>query len=313
MSSIQGGIVQSGSPGSYTYTVKAPALNGAYSYENKPAVYVNWPDTLRFANWLHNGQPSGPENASTTEDGAYTLNGAVSQDELTSVVRNAAARWWLPNEDEWYKAAFHKNDGATANYWDYATRSNNLPNNHTPASDTGNSANFFNSGYSTGNSTYSMSDAGSYTLSGSPYGTFDQDGSVFEWNETQFDPFYRGIRGGSWSPSSPNGLHASNWSSLAVVSGGFGIGFRVASSVAIPGDFDGNGSVDASDYIIWRHNNGSAADFNLWRAHFGQPLGSGSSVESASVPEPSIACLAATAFAAALPTRRRKSVHHNRV
>ncbi len=30
---------------------------------------------MRFANWLHNGQPSGMQNLSTTEDGAYRLNG----------------------------------------------------------------------------------------------------------------------------------------------------------------------------------------------------------------------------------------------
>jgi len=67
-------------------------------------------------------------------------------------------------------------------------------------------------------------------------------------------------------------------------------GCRVA-SIASPadfGEFNGDGSVDAADYLVWRKNNGSPTDYNLWRAHYGQSItGSGSSIESASVPEPS--------------------------
>jgi formylglycine-generating enzyme required for sulfatase activity len=32
----------------------------------------------------------------------------------------------------------------------------------------------------------------------SPYGTFDQGGNVYEWNETPFGSLWRGLRGGSW-------------------------------------------------------------------------------------------------------------------
>src|SRR5262245_5025257 len=68
-----GGITRTGSSGSYSYSVKADA--GSYTYADKPVVYVSWYDSLRFANWLHNGQPSGAQDASTTEDGAYTFSG----------------------------------------------------------------------------------------------------------------------------------------------------------------------------------------------------------------------------------------------
>src|SRR5262245_40559738 len=37
-----GGIIRSGSTGSFTYTVKAPALGGAFAYDNKPVIYVSW-------------------------------------------------------------------------------------------------------------------------------------------------------------------------------------------------------------------------------------------------------------------------------
>jgi formylglycine-generating enzyme required for sulfatase activity len=107
-SDTTGGIVRSGPTGSFTYAVKAPALNGAYTYDNKPVVWVSFSDAMRFANWLHNGQPTGLQSASTTEDGAYTLNGATTRAALAPVTRDAAAHWWLPSQDEWYKAAFRR-------------------------------------------------------------------------------------------------------------------------------------------------------------------------------------------------------------
>jgi hypothetical protein len=112
-----GGIVRSGSPGNYSYTVKSPALGGSYAYDDKPVVLVSSGDAMRFANGLHNDQPNGAQDAGTTEDGAYTLNGATSVGAMAAVTRNAGARWWLPSEDEWYKAAYHQNDGVTGNYW----------------------------------------------------------------------------------------------------------------------------------------------------------------------------------------------------
>src|SRR6185436_9218324 len=66
MTDVHGGIIRSGVPGEYLYTVKP-------DMEHFPAVWVTFPSALRFCNWLHNGQPTGPQDASTTEDGAYTM------------------------------------------------------------------------------------------------------------------------------------------------------------------------------------------------------------------------------------------------
>lgn len=221
MGSSQIGIVRSGSPGSYVYSVKPPALGGTYRYDNKPVIDVNSGNAMRFANWLNNGQPTGAENSSTTEDGAYTLNGTTGL-ALATITRNGGARWWLPNESEWYKAAYY--NAATTTYYDYPTSSNIAPNNNSPSSDTGNSANFL---FTTGDSSYPMTDAGAYTLSASPYGTYDQGGNVWELNETVFNPSSRGIRGGSWGNSASR-LHASFWDTTSVDSRGNIIGFRVA-------------------------------------------------------------------------------------
>ncbi len=64
----------------------------------------------------------------------------------------------------------------------------------------------------------------------------------------------------------------------------------VTLSVLITGDFNHDGFVNTSDYVIWRKNNGSVADYNAWRANFGTTLGTGSSLgfgaSGANVPEP---------------------------
>ena len=203
-----GGITRSGSSGSYTYSVKPDSIgNGPggadgndYSYGSKPVNWVSWYDAIRFANWLHNGQGSGD-----TETGAYTLlGGTPTPSNERSITRNPGATWVLPNENEWYKAAYHKNDGVTGNYWEYPSSHDTVPNNNLPSADTGNLANWDSTIDLVG---YRLTDVGAYTLSKSPYGTFDQGGNVEEWNESfqilpdPNDPhsnFSRGMRGGHW-------------------------------------------------------------------------------------------------------------------
>ncbi len=167
---------------------------------NRPVNFVSWGDAVRFANWLHNGQPTGLQQTGTTETGAYTLNGATTVDQLQAVSRNADWQWALPSEDEWYKAAYHANDGATATYWDFPTGTNYVPSNDLIDPDPGNNATFNDDGYTIG-SPYFFTEAGEHEASASAYGTFDQGGNVREWNEGLPYAVARGLRGGCFDLS----------------------------------------------------------------------------------------------------------------
>jgi len=175
-----GGITRSGAPGSYSYSV-IPG-RGAM-----PVNYVGLHDTLRFANWLANGQPSGAQGIGTTESGSYTITpGGVA---ANSITRNPGATIVLANEDEWYKAAYY--NVSAAGYFDYPTATNALPVCSGPSA----AANRVNCGNAVGDFT----NVGSYPGTPSPSGSFDQAGNIFEWDETILQASYRGVQGGSFA------------------------------------------------------------------------------------------------------------------
>lgn len=189
-------ITRNGESGNYTHNVAA-------EWANRPVNYVSWGDAARFANWMHNGQPIGTQDAFTTEDGSYFLNGAVNKMDLVTVTRKPDATWVIPTEDEWYKAAYHKNDGATGNYFNYPTSTDAAPSNDlVEPTDPGNNATFYDSGYPSGYTIgypYRRTEIGAHENSEGPYGTFDQGGNVWEWNEAILDTWnYRGHRGGAF-------------------------------------------------------------------------------------------------------------------
>jgi hypothetical protein len=68
---------------------------------------------------------------------------------------------------------------------------------------------------------------GAYNNSPSEYGTFDQGGNLYEWNETIIVGPLRGIRGGNWIGAGGN-LAASDRGFGVTPTTEGGIGFRVA-------------------------------------------------------------------------------------
>jgi len=183
-------IKRQGVSGSYTYSV-------APDWANRPVNYVSWADAARFANWMHNGQPTGAQDLTTTEDGAYFLDGIHenNDDDLEGVLREPDATWAIAAEDEWYKAAYHMNDGVTGNYWRNPTGSNGGVSNQLVDPDPGNTATC--SG--TIGAPYYRTEGGDHENSASPYGTFDQGGNVMEFTEAVPTSDIRRIRGGSWA------------------------------------------------------------------------------------------------------------------
>jgi formylglycine-generating enzyme required for sulfatase activity len=188
---------------------------------DRPANFVSWYSSIRFANWLNNGQGSGD-----TETGAYTL-GPLGPEQLTPngfiggvpttppLTHNAGSQVWLPTENEWYKAAYY--DPGSSTYYLYPT-SSNLP----PTAGVGplaNRANFYPSD--------NLTDVGAYTGTTSPYGAFDMGGNVFQWNEAFISPASRGLRGGGFS--SPYEAMQSSYSVQNIpFDSWWNMGFRVA-------------------------------------------------------------------------------------
>jgi formylglycine-generating enzyme len=239
-------IQQSGESGSYRYSV-------ASDYANRPVTYVTYWDSCRFVNWLQNGQPTGEQGAGTTETGTYTLDGYNRMDGRT-IGRNAGATWAVTNEDEWYKAAYYKGSSTNAGYWDYPTSSDAVPSHElgTPT-DPGNNATFCDKVYTIGDP-YNRTEVGAHENSDSPYGTFDQGGNVWEWNEAVVtideSCLSRGLRGGSFNYYADDLLASSRYCGYQIIEGPT-IGFRVV-SVPEPGSLIMTAMIAATALLRYR-------------------------------------------------------------
>lgn len=203
-------IARSGIDGSYAYSPNA-------TYENNPVRYVSYLDAMRFTNWLHNGQGSGG-----TESGAYTIGNGINE------TRAVGAQYFIPNENEWYKAAYYDprlaSQGGPSgddNYWFYPTQHDGDPIAEPPSGGV-NSANFNSA---VGDTT----DVGAYSGTTGYYGTLDQGGNLSEWNESVIFSTDRIHRGGSWANAS-NRLSAGSRRSDLPTAEISGLGFRVAAA-----------------------------------------------------------------------------------
>jgi len=258
-------IQRAGGAGSYTYSVAA-------DWADRPVNYVSWGDVTRFANWLTNGMPTGAQDLTTTEDGAYFLDGATSSTDLKAAVAarkspGAGERFfYMPSEDEWYKPAFHKNDGDTGNYFDYATSSDVVPGYIADGGavtdpDPGNMATYDGDGGVDGiGAPYYRTEVGEHENTPSPYGTFDMNGNVGEWTEgLGFGSFAR-VRNGDYVYGA-EGLHADYRRIRSLTRESGEIGFRISTILGagvLPGDYDEDGDVDADDVNLCCDNIGTS-------------------------------------------------------
>jgi formylglycine-generating enzyme len=187
------GITRSGS-GTVADPWIYPDSGGVWN--NRCINSVSFWSAARFCNWVQNGQGNGD-----TESGAYINIGNAS-----TFARQPGAKYVLPNENEWYKAAYYYDFGGSAKgYYDFPTRRDlgDYPKNDILPFDPGNSANFYQKHYIDYQEQY-LSDplhditlVGEFENSASWYGTFDQGGNVYEWTETAKGTD-RIVRGGSF-------------------------------------------------------------------------------------------------------------------
>ncbi len=220
-----GGIIRSGSAGSFTYSTIAGRANN-------PVNFVSFWDATRFANWLHNGQGNGD-----TETGAYTLGG-VTNPVSSSVIRGTGWRWAVATENEWYKAAYFQPasaGGPASNYWLHPTNA------LFPLPSRANLTSVF--GPAVGNTLPVGSFAPNF------HGTFDMAGNVAEWNESLAFGSFRGQRGGSFAEGeafteSVRPIFSSPTAENSTV------GFRVVQvPTPCPGDLNGDSFLDDSDFV----------------------------------------------------------------
>ena len=199
---------------------------------NQPAATISWYEAAAFVNWL---------NTSTGNQAAYkdlTFSGGSWSMELWSsadawqlggenLYRNKDAVYFLPSENEWYKAAYY--NAAGTNYFLYPTAGNTAP---VPvASGTNVGAAVYDQPYEQGPA--DVNSAGGLSL----YGTMGQGGNAMEWMETAADGTnnspteVRTIRGGDWATPElflvSSGDLARGQSDPYLESNG--MGFRVAS------------------------------------------------------------------------------------
>ena len=198
---------------------------GAWS-NNQPAANISWYAAAAFVNFLNtnSGKTAAYNLTFTTNwsmalwssEQAWTAGG-------TNLYRNKDAFYFLPSENEWYKAAYYNPGGS--NYFLYPTGSDTAPT--TVASGT-------NAGTAVYNNAASVPAIVDSAGGLSPYGTMGQGGNVFEWNESAFDGSNssssenRALRGGSWLVNEA-GLSSSGRFFDDPVDDFYDIGFRVAS------------------------------------------------------------------------------------
>ena len=215
-------IDRTGEAGSFKYAPRE-------AHKQTPVVNVSFLDAMRFANWLHHTLAGGAaaDPAAVTETGAYDLaaGGGLA-------ARSPQAVAWIPDENEWYKAAYHQPHaagGPAGHYWRYPTNSDAKPAPGKAGDTAPNQANYMVNDQDH----HGLSWVGSFPGSASHYGTLDQGGNAWEWVEATVFDTQRMMRGGSTFGSHEKMLAPSR-SSAGPAKRYHDVGFRVARVVPPP-------------------------------------------------------------------------------
>jgi hypothetical protein len=93
----------------------------------RPTGNIDWRMAAMYCNWLHNGKSLARE---AFLDGAYDVStfGGSPLGFTDQLTHHPNARYWIPTNDEWMKAAFFdpsrpNSDGTTGGWWFYSNSS----------------------------------------------------------------------------------------------------------------------------------------------------------------------------------------------
>jgi len=162
MAGGEGGIQRAGKPGGFRYKTKS-------GWNRKPVSFVTWESCARYANWLTVGD---------ADRGPYRIDGGrVRLPDHAALAARRDLSWVIASENEWYKAAYYDPEKSGGGYWPFAARGGSAP-----------KCNL---------NTAAISEVGAFKSASSAYGTFDQNGNLWEYLEGRKGGKV-GLRGGSY-------------------------------------------------------------------------------------------------------------------
>jgi formylglycine-generating enzyme required for sulfatase activity len=238
--------------GAYTIgevqTTRVAFSNGVVTLTTAQPHTINVGDWIKVSSVGFDGSFTVTTRTDTTF--SYTWTGGVDVPEheragsVTSATHKRDARYWIPTENEWYKAAYYdpSPQGPPSHYWKFPWRSDSV--------DSSRPANFYNGTYAA-TSRYNIALGYTYltdvrAFSGTPsyYGTLNQAGNVEEW--TEGDSFSGGphSRGGHWNASTSSPYYSMTsfyFPFLISPANDVELGFRVATIANPPAGGLGNG------------------------------------------------------------------------
>ena len=221
---------------------QADMSNSTGNADNKPTTGLSWIDAAKFVNYLNTSHGYYP---------AYKIN-SFGELELWqngdlgynsgNQYRNSRARYVMPSEDEWYKAAYFSTSGTThlvyqnrdyyasGSWWDYPNETDAPPQSV---------ANGFIGAVFSQSGPADVQESGEKSF----WGTVGQGGNVWEWTETSVDHLNanpnsnRIIRGGSFLSTSSQDLCATTIQEVGPSTSQIDLGFRVVDIVPRTGTY----------------------------------------------------------------------------
>ncbi len=197
---------------------------------NQPAADISWYEAAAFVNFLNTNSGKTAAYDLAWDGSAWSMTLQSSSNAWTAggtnLYRNKDAYYFLPSENEWYKAAYYNPAGT--NYFLYPTASSTVPTAVTNGTAT-------NTAVFAGNGVVPVQPAVVTNSGGrSTYGTMGQGGNLREWNESASDGLYnnanaiRAMRGGYY-PALAGTLASTNRDFFDPFLVNASFGFRVAS------------------------------------------------------------------------------------